>query len=172
MKIKLDEKLILRIFKELNKELKNRKVQGELYLVGGAVMCLNFKARPSTMDIDAYFVPKNVIYEAAKKVAQNLSIHSDWLNDAVKGFLSKKGEFAEYLDLSNLKVFCADPEYLLAMKCISMRLGKEFQDEGDVRFLIRYLNLKKVDEVIKIITKYYDNKLIPQKTFYALEEFF
>ena len=65
----------------------------------------------------------------------------DWLNDAVKGYLSDRGDFHPYLESSNLRVLTAAPEYLLAMKCMAMRLGEEFHDEDDVRFLLRYLNL-------------------------------
>ncbi len=170
MKILLDKKTILELFNALNQKLHKENVQGELYLVGGAVMCLNFNTRPSTLDIDGYYAPKTKIKEAAQKVAEEFNINTDWLNDAVKGFLSPHGNFSEYLELSHLKIFCAHPEYLLAMKCLCMRLGKEFHDESDIRYLLRYLNITKSEDALKIIEKYYDQKLIPQKTFYALEE--
>ena len=50
----------------------------------------------------------------------------DWLTDAVKGYLSSQGDFNPYLELPHLRVFVARPEYLLAMKVASMRLGEEF----------------------------------------------
>ena len=171
MKIALEKKFILKLFNELNEELTTNRIKGELHLLGGAVMCLQFNARPSTLDIDAVFAPKTEIRKMAKKIARNHALHEDWLNDAVKGFLSKNEKYIPFLDLSHLKVFYATAEYLLAMKCLSMRLGKEFHDESDVRFLLRYLNLRKLDEVTKIIQKFYPTKDIPQKTFYALEEF-
>lgn len=170
MKVKLEKNFILELFEALNKELEKIDIVGELYLVGGAVMCLNFNARPSTMDVDAIFAPKTKIREAVKRVADNFDINENWLNDAVKGFLSPHGEYSPYLDLSNLKVFCAKPEYLFAMKSLSLRLGKEFHDEADLFFLMRYLNLTTIDDTLKIIEKYYDSKLVPQKTFYAISE--
>jgi hypothetical protein len=170
MKVQLDKQTILSLFESLNKELKKEKVTGELYLVGGAVLCLNFNARPSTLDVDGYFAPKMVIWKAAQRVAIKHHIHKNWLNDAVKGFLSPHGTYSPYLELDHLKVFCADPEYLLAMKCISMRLGKEFFDESDVRFLLRYLNLRDAAAALAVVEKFYPRKMIPQKTFYALSE--
>ena len=52
-----------------------------------------------------------------------------------------RAEFAPFLELDHLRVMVAQPEYLLAMKCIAMRIGAEFHDEDDVRFLLRWLNV-------------------------------
>ena len=64
----------------------------------------------------------------------------------------------------------AKAEYLLAMKCLAMRIGEEFQDVDDIRYLIRYLNLNNYQETLKMITQYYPLERFPQKTLYALEE--
>ena len=108
-------------------------LKGELYLAGGAVMCLVFKARPSTRDVDGYFEPAAKLREAARRVALKAGVKEDWLNDGVKGYLSEKGSFNPYLELSHLKVFTARPDYLLAMKCLAMRIGEEFHDLDDIR---------------------------------------
>ena len=161
---------IIRLCNHLNDELNTEDVTGELYLVGGAVMCLVFEARQSTKDLDAYFKPTRIIRTAARKVALVTDYPENWLNDAVKGYLSKKGDFNPYLELSNLRILTASPEYLLAMKCLAMRLGKEFYDEQDIRFLLRYLNLTSYDSALSIICRYYPLDKFPQKTLYALEE--
>ena len=114
-------------------------IEGEIYLVGGAVMCLVFNARPSTKDVDAFFKPTQKMRKAAAKVASQAGIKEDWLNDAVKGYLSSQGEYDAFLNFDHLRVFAAKAEYLLAMKCLAMRIGEEFQDIDDIRYLIRYL---------------------------------
>ena len=159
-----------RLFQKLNDELARTEVTGEVYLVGGAVMCLVFEARRSTKDIDAFFRPARAVREAAQRVAAASGLSPDWLNDAVKGYLSDKGDFQPYLESSNLRVLTAAPEYLLAMKCLAMRLGEEFHDEDDVRFLLRYLNLTDYQAALDIVTRYYPLEQFPQKTLYALEE--
>lgn len=166
----LTEADILKLFNQLNKELEKKDIQGELYLVGGAVMCLVFKARPSTKDVDATFKPVKQMREAASQVATYLGLSEDWLNDAVKGYLSQQSNFSNYLELSHLKVYVALPEYLLAMKCLAMRIGEEFHDMEDVRFLLRYLNITNYPKALEVIKKYYPLKQFPQKTLYALEE--
>ena len=161
---------ILRLFHLLNDQMAAESLEGEVYLVGGAVMCLVFNARLSTGDVDAFFKPAQKIREAAAKVAAQAGVQQDWLNDAVKGYFSDRGEYDTFLDLSHLRVFVARAEYLLAMKCLAMRIGEEFQDVDDICYLVRFLNLKAYQETVEIITQYYPLERFPQKTLYALEE--
>ena len=161
---------MLRLFDLLNAELATEDVQGELYLVGGAVMCLALDARHATRDVDGYFRPTGVIRQAVGRVAAQAEVPIDWLNDAVKGFLSPRGDFDPYLDLDHLKIFVARPAYLLAMKCAAMRLGEEFHDLDDIRYLLRYLNITDVEEALKVVTRYFDAERLPPKTRLALEE--
>lgn len=161
---------IRRLLELLDAALAEEDAVGEVYLVGGAVMCLVLDARPATRDVDAFFRPTKLIREAAARVADRAGVPRSWLNDAVKAFLSPRGDFDPYLELPHLRVFVARPEYLLAMKCASMRLGEEFQDLDDVRFLLRYLNLTSADEALEIVTRYFDEKQLLPKTRLALEE--
>ena len=109
---------IRRLFELLNEELGQSDTQGELFLVGGAVMCLAYAARPSTEDVDGLFRPARQVREAAARVAVQAGLQADWLNDGVKGFLSEHGEYATFLELDHLRVMVAQPAYLLAMKCL------------------------------------------------------
>jgi hypothetical protein len=51
-------------------------------------------------------------------------------------------------------VLTARPGYLLAMKCLAFRLGAEFQDNSDVRFLLRVLNIDRYATALDVITRY------------------
>jgi hypothetical protein len=166
----LKKKQIDKLLRALNDELAREGIKGELYLVGGAVMCLAFAARPSTNDLDAAFVPATEVRAAAKRVALKLKVKEDWLNDGVKGFLSQKGEFDPYLELSHLQVFVAKAEYLLAMKCLALRIGEEFRDMDDVRYLLRHLGIESYNSAIEVIGKYYPSEKFPAKACYVLQE--
>jgi hypothetical protein len=161
---------IRRLFELLNDELRQSGVSGELYLVGGAVMCLAYDARPSTYDVDAYFRPAREVRQAAARAAAKAGVDPDWLNDGVKGYLSAQGEFAPFLELDHLRVMVAEARYLLAMKCLAMRIGAEFHDEEDVRYLLRHLGVRSYTQALGIITRYYPLERFPQKSLYALEE--
>ena len=161
---------IRRLFELLNDELRQTDIFGELFIVGGAVMCLAYGARASTRDVDALFRPPERLREAAARAAIKAGIDAHWLNDAVKGFMSARGEFAPFLELDHLRIMSAQPEYLLAMKCLAMRIGAEFHDEEDVRFLLRLLDVHSYEHAMRIISKYYPLERFPQKTLYALED--
>ena len=166
----LSAERIRELLRRLNERLGREDVAGELYVVGGAVMTLAFAARPSTKDVGAVFVPTDVVRRLARVMAADEGLDEGWLNDAVKGFLSPSGEFTPWLELDHLKVFVATPEYLLAMKCMAFRLGAEFHDEDDVRFLLRYLGLERASDALALVERYFPPSRIPVKTRYALEE--
>jgi predicted nucleotidyltransferase len=161
---------IRKLFELLDEELDAASAKGELYVVGGAVMCLVLNARDATRDVDAFFKPTKLIREAAARVAAKAGAPETWLSDAVKGFLSPRGDFDPYLELPHLRVFVAEPHYLLAMKSAAMRLGEEFHDLDDVRYLLRYLNIESVEEALAVVTRYFDEKQLHPKTRLALEE--
>lgn len=158
------------LFDLLNEDLRGSGTEAELFLVGGAVMCLAYAARPSTQDVDALFWPTAEVRAAAARVATRAGVSPDWLNDAVKAFMSAQGDFAPFLELDHLRVLVAQPEYLLSMKCLALRIGAEFHDEDDIRYLLRLLDLRSYEKAIAVITKFYPLERFPQKTLYALAE--
>jgi hypothetical protein len=161
---------IRRLLQLLSEDLSRTGTQAEIFLVGGAVMCLAYGARSSTQDVDALFRPAGLVREAAARVAAQASLDPHWLNDAVKGYLSEHADFALFLELDHLRVMVAQPEYLLAMKCLAMRIGAEFHDEADVRYLLRHLDIDTCQRALAVITKYYPAERFPQKTLHALDE--
>ncbi len=164
----LNQKTIRALFEALNGELHAKGVIGEVGICGGAVMCLVFKARASTKDVDAIFEPARAIREAAVKVARKLGAPRDWLNDAAKGFFLQAPPTVDVLNLSNLRVWAPTAEYMLAMKCLSARF--DTHDADDVRFLVGHLGLKKPQEVFKIVEDFYPRNRVPPKTQYFIEE--
>ena len=154
---------------ELNEELRLMSIKGEVSLYGGAVMCLVFEARPATKDVDGVFRPTKEIRRAIHLVAERHGLPDDWLNDGVKGYVVEHPQRVLF-DLSNLKVFVPEPDYLLAMKAISARA--DTFDQADVKTLINKLNLKNSNEVFGIIEKYYPRQQIKPATQYFIEELF
>jgi hypothetical protein len=166
----LTQQDLRRLFALLSEELGRSGTDAELFLVGGAVMCLAYAARPSTQDVDAIFRPAAAVRAAAARVAARARVAADWLNDGVKGFLSDQGDFAPFLELDHLRVMLAQPAYLLAMKCLAFRIGAEFRDEEDVRYLLRHLNIVTYQGALSVITRYYPLERFPQKALSALAE--
>lgn len=153
--------------REVDAELALQNVKGEICLYGGAVMCLVFKARPATKDIDAIFEPVKYIRTAIIKISERHNLPIDWLNFAVKMFVIEH-EKELFLDLPNLKIFVPSPEYLLAMKVLAARV--ESFDLNDIKFLVEKLELQTVEDVLRMVENYYPHKNIKPETRLLLEE--
>lgn len=66
----------------------------------------------------------------------------------------------------------AQPAYLLAMKCAALRLGEEFHDLDDVRYLLRHLDIRRADQALAVVTQYFDQQQLLPKTRLILESLF
>lgn len=173
----LTREQILAALQALSIRLGNEGTKGEICLFGGTVMVLAFAARLTTKDVDALFQPPQKIRELAARVALDQSLPEDWLNDAVKGFVSTRHETTDQglPQFDHLRLTMPVPEYLLAMKCMAARVGGttgEPSDLADIRFIIRHLNLGSAAEVLDIVACYYPSSQIPVKTQFLIEGIF
>jgi hypothetical protein len=80
----LDRSGIRRALTALDDELGRSGVRGELFVVGGAAMTLAYDARRATADVDAAFLPAAEVRLAARRVADELALEPDWLNDGAR----------------------------------------------------------------------------------------
>ncbi|HTW41580.1 MAG TPA: DUF6036 family nucleotidyltransferase [Solirubrobacteraceae bacterium] len=161
---------ILSALEALGEELTRQGVRGQIFIVGGAAMALAYSTRRVTRDIDAVFEPKSAIYDAAAKVAEELSLPEDWLNDAAKGFMPGDDEHPRPVpSVRGIEVTTASPRYLLAMKLMAMRFG---EDDEDIEILLRECGLHSAQEALELLEHIYPFKEPPAKTRFFLEELF
>lgn len=165
----LSRELILEALRKLDAELARRDCHAEIFLVGGAVMCLAFDARPSTKDVDAWFTEPQVVREAARWVAEDMALPSNWLNDAAKAFVPSGAVFERWASFSHLTVSVADERTMLAMKCAAARTA---EDMSDIRFLARRLGLRSADEALEVVLAFYPSDRLPVRSRLMLEEIF
>jgi hypothetical protein len=154
----------------LGDELSSKGVHGQIFIVGGAAMALAYSTRRVTKDIDAVFEPKSSIYEAAAKVAEDLDLPENWLNDAAKGFMpGEDGAARPVPDVQGIEITTASPQYLLAMKLMAMRYG---EDDEDIEMLIHECGLRSAQEVLELLARIYPTREPMPKTRFFLEELF
>jgi hypothetical protein len=156
----------------------------EIAIYGGSALMLTMPWRIATRDVDAVFErDKGWVRKAAAALAADRGWPVDWLNDGVKGFLSRVDEdpgikslFRTYPSEAEpgLRVFVPRPEYLFAMKCRAMRVGgvEGSQDIEDIRRLALEIGLQSAAEALELLSGFYPDHLIEPKTRFGLEEIF
>ena len=156
----------------------------EITVYGGSALVLTLQTRPATRDVDAVFeADRGFVRQVAREIAAANGWDESWLNDGVKGFLSRADRdpdsrrlFRSYPteQAPGLRVFVAAPEYIFAMKCMAMRIGgvEESRDVQDIEALIQVLGLKSFDEAIALVEAFYPAKQVSPKTRFGLEELF
>jgi hypothetical protein len=137
-----------------------QKVTLEISLYGGAVFTLVYGSRDATRDVDAVIRPDEIGKTFAAKVAAELGLPGDWLNDDVKQFLAEK-EAKRILPESDfgegVRITVPTAAYLLAMKLRACRppLPGYAGDYGDIRFLVQKMGIGSVGEAEAIHDRFF-----------------
>jgi hypothetical protein len=160
---------IERYLRLVGRHLHQRGLTGEILILGGAYMTVVIRQREATRDVDAYFATHaDAIREAAASVAEEEKLPSDWLNDAVKGFLYKQPETSLWLECPGLRVFMPSMDYIFAMKAFSGRA----EDVRDLRALRDRLGLSSAQEAMEIVERYIPERLLTPRVRLLLEVVF
>lgn len=148
-------------FELLNYELQAVAVEAELCLVGGAVMIVAFNAKPDTRRVRALFMPVALVLEASARVASTLDLPPEWLNEGVRKHLEAGLEGGSFVADSNLKVYSARPDYVLALKCASLPFEIGPGVHRDIRYLLRFLDILNLAEARTVIGRYFNERQLP-----------
>ncbi len=149
--------------------LNEQGLVGEILILGGAYMTLVLQQRDTTIDVDAYFASNAAaIREAAARVAREQGLPSDWLNDAVKGFMYVQPEVTPWLDCPGLRVYAPSPAYIFAMKALAGRPD----DLRDLQALRGVLKLASASEALEVVTRYVPAGLLTPRVRYLVEDLF
>jgi len=108
----------------------------ELLAVGGAVMVLEYDARPSTHDVDvAILLPKEA--KIARRLAEQVAIEfdwpADWLNDGAKSYIVGMSPSQTIYSSRGIVVRRPSIAQLVAMKISAWR---DDVDIADAEFLL------------------------------------
>lgn len=152
---KVSKELFLEILEVLDKKLEENRLELTLNIYGGTVMMACFDARPATKDVDALFETSPIIDNILLDIAETYSLHKDWINQDIKEPLKyvKQENLKEIYKFRNLKVLAPSAEQMLAMKILSAR-PEPYRDFSDAEYLIKYLKIETLEQVMNIFDKY------------------
>lgn len=151
---------ITRALRRLGELAHEQKVTLEVSLYGGAVFTLVYGSRDATKDVDAVVRQSEIAKKLALRVARELNLPEDWLNDQVKQFLAEKEAKRQLTEADfgeGLRVSVPTAAYLLAMKLRACRppLPGYTGDYGDIRFLVQKMGIASVEAAEAIHDKFF-----------------
>lgn len=158
---KLTKELFLEILECLDEKLRENKLELSINIYGGTVMMACFDVRPATKDIDALFETSPQINNILLDIAETYNLNKDWINQDIKEPLKylKIENLKEIYKFNNLKVFAPSAEQMLAMKILSAR-SEPYKDFEDAEFLINYLNINTLKDVLDIFSAFIGRKYL------------
>lgn len=131
-------------------------------------MLLAYNSRMATKDIDALLKPREEGERLASLVAGEMDLPDNWLNQDVVQFVSPTGEQKRRLMKieaeTGLIVHVPTARYLLAMKALACRrpIGAYQGDMEDLRFLIKKMEIRSVEQIQEIVDAFYPDDVLPE----------
>ena len=167
----LDKETVFRALRRLAELAREKEFHLSLTIYGGTVMMLAYNARPGTKDIDAIFHPRDEAKPLVEQVARELNLDADWLNDDLKVWVAEneQGALIPFTEMSEVvpevSVKRPSAKYLLAMKARAARLPLPGQkgDYDDLLYLLRHTKTTTIEEVDKLVEKYFLQDCLPEK---------
>jgi hypothetical protein len=147
---------------DLGLELEARGQSARLFLVGGAVMVLDFGRREATDDVDGGIYPADKVLAAAAEVGRRRGLRPEWLNDAAKIYIPvfKQPDWRPVKRVGTLEMFTADARAMLAMK---LRASRGRRDEADISFLLHECGITTEEEAILVYEEYFPEDPLPDQ---------
>ncbi|HEY6436718.1 MAG TPA: hypothetical protein VIY47_09010, partial [Ignavibacteriaceae bacterium] len=119
-------------------------------------------------DVDAIWRggDSKAFVDAVKEAGTTHNLPEDWLNDGVSMFTAGHEKFLmarayPSAEEQHLRVFAASPEYILAMKILSMRdPWNSFQDDRpDIEELLVEMKLQDCSKILELVHSFYPEEL-------------
>jgi hypothetical protein len=169
----MDRQEIEGALEELGSDLQKEGLSARLFVVGGAVMVLDFATRETTDDVDAGVHPAEKVLDVAARVGERRGLRPQWLNDAANIFrpVFKRPDGRPVKKMGTLEVFTADAQAMLAMK---MRASRGRRDEDDLSFLLGECGITTVADAVTLYEEYFPEDPLPDTALpmvrFALEQ--
>lgn len=166
------------LFCDLADRLMQENKVVDVAVYGGSALVLQFDFRKDTHDLD---ITAGDDAYALKTMSMDVGLQHNlepgWFSDGVEIFKSDKEALRFYKaypsnEHQSLRIFTASPEYLLAMKILSMREPWNAPDMLDVQNLVKVMGIKTPEAAMEVVQRFYPGKTIPRKNQLFLQDIF
>lgn len=141
--------------------LAGRGVVVELCVVGGAVLRLAFTAEPVTRRPRAVLADPELALDARRRAAEKGGVAMDRLQAAARELVGRHGGPGGAFEGRALRVFRAPADYVLAMRCLALAFAPETGTEDDIRYLLRFMGVHRIDEAMALVDRYLNPRQRP-----------
>jgi hypothetical protein len=181
MKLKITKSDMEKLFMDMGGRLHDAGKNVDVAIYGGSALVLLFDFRSTTQDVDVVMAKESgFVLSMVKDMAKQYGIDPHWFNDCVSYFVSDNESLKFYKsypdeDKQALRIFTAEPEYILAMKILSMRDPWHVPDSPDfkdIQKLLETMKLKTVEDAVNVVRRFYPRKDISRKNIALLGEIF
>lgn len=152
----LNFELIEAMLARLSERLQERSIAADIYIVGGAAIALEYDDRRVTVDVDAFFKPKDAVLEESALVADEFKVSRDWLNDNAKMFAPEGDDPGVVYRSGAVSITTASPDYLLAMKIAAGRK----RDTEDIATILEHTGIDPDDAIEKAHELYGEHSMV------------
>ena len=135
-------------------------------------MAIQIGREALTRDVDALHPPSREFTDVVHLIAARRGWPLNWLNDAVKGFVShfdSADDWDTFDEGGTVTVFIARPQLLLAMKLLA---GRGTRDREDIERLLDACKVTSVASAEEIFDKYYPAESMNHRAAALLRERF
>jgi hypothetical protein len=159
-----------RAFTHLGERLARRGVVADVFVVGGGAMALAYDASRVARDVDARFLPRGIVLEEARQVAEDLGLPPSWLNEQATVYISGKDDRGKrrVFDHPALRVMAASPQHIFAMKARAARA----RDVDDLRLLADIIGIESLNQAIQLCADFYPDEALFPRSAAVLDELF
>jgi len=158
--------------RELAQELRLMSVPATIHVMGGAAVAIQVGREVLTRDVDALHPSSQEFTDVVHLIAVRRGWPLNWLNDAVKGFVSHfdgANDWDTFDEGGTVTVYIARPQLLLAMKLLAARGTR---DREDIENLLAACDVTSLSSAEDIFDKYYPAESMNHRAAALLRERF
>jgi uncharacterized protein (DUF1778 family) len=141
--------------------LADQGVDVELCVVGGAVLRLAFASEPGTRRPGAVLAGPEVALAARRRAAEKGRVALDRLESVARDLVGRHPGGTASFEGRALRVLSAPPDYVLAMRCLALSFAPDDGTEDDIRYLLRFMGLHRLDQAMVAVDRYLNPRQRP-----------